>query len=86
MSFHPRGVTLRRGLVILAVLLAIATWFVSRSTCLSVGLRTGIWLERCPDGELRQTMRVNADGLKRGASSTVAITGYVLLLAYVAAR
>lgn len=81
MRLHPRGVTLRRGLVILAVLLAIATWFVSRSTCLSVGLRTGIWLERCPDGELRQTMRVNADGLKRGATSTVAITGYVTYLA-----
>lgn len=81
MRHHPRGLTLRRGLIILAVLLAALTWFISRNTCLSVGLRTGLWLDRCPDGELRQPLRVDANGLKRGAASTVGFTAYVTYLA-----
>lgn len=80
MRHHPRGVTLRRGLLIIAVLLAIGAWFASRGTCLSVGLRTGIWLDRCPDGELRQAMRVDASSLKRGATSTVSLMAYVTYL------
>ncbi len=80
MRHHPRGLTMRRGLVILAVLLAIGTFIVSRNTCLSVGLRTGIWLDKCPDGELRQTIRIDAPSLKRGAESTIGITTSVTYL------
>lgn len=69
-----RGATVRTMLIVLVVLVGIALFFVSRSTCLSVGLSKGVWLDRCPDGDVRQTLTVNAPGLKRGVTTTVTVS------------
>ncbi|MFO0594511.1 MAG: MG2 domain-containing protein [Myxococcaceae bacterium] len=64
---------MRRALVVLAIL-AVVLIFISTRTCLSVGLSKGLWLDECPDGELRQTITVLAPELKRAAAGTVTVT------------
>jgi hypothetical protein len=53
------------GLAVVALLIA------STQTCLRTGFRYGLWLDHCPDGELRQTVTLNTGGLARGAKGTV---------------
>ena len=74
MKLSERGASTRRLLVVLAVLVGIGLFFVSRNTCLSVGLSKGVWLDRCPDGEVRQTLEVHAAGLKRGVATQVTLS------------
>ncbi len=50
---------------------ALVLIFVSTQTCLSTGFRYGLWLNKCPDGELRQTINVTAPSLMRGHGAQV---------------
>lgn len=70
----PRGAVSRRLLVACAAGAALVLAFASTQTCLRVGFRTGLWLDACPDGELRQTISLSAPALKRGAPGSVAVT------------
>jgi hypothetical protein len=44
--------------------------------CVSTGLRHGLWLSQCPDGELRQTVSVSAGSLARGEARSIGINAY----------
>ncbi len=59
------------GLVVLGLLIA------STRTCLRVGFTSGLWLNQCPDGALRQTVQLSAPALHRGAKSTVTVRSLV---------
>ena len=72
MRTQPRG-AVRRRLIFGIAALALVLLYASAQTCLRVGLSTGLWLDVCPDGELRQTIAVSAPELKRGAVGTVSI-------------
>ncbi len=54
--------------------LALAALIGSTQVCLSTGFTHGLWLNQCPDGELRQLISVNAGGLTRGATSSVTVS------------
>lgn len=45
----------------------------STQVCFSSGLRYGLWVDQCPDGEVRQTIMVSAPSVSRGAASTVSV-------------
>ncbi len=74
MRLSPRGAVSRRLVIGLGIVLAIGLGSASTQTCLRVGFSTGLWLDECPDGELRQTITVSAPELKRGAPGTVYVT------------
>lgn len=74
MRIPPRGAVSRRLLFGLIIGLAVIVGIASTQTCLRVGFRTGLWLDQCPDGELRQTINVSAPELKRGAHGTVFVS------------
>lgn len=74
MRTQPHGAVSRRLVIGLAVGLAVIVGFASTQTCLRVGFSTGLWLDECPDGELRQTINVSAPELKRGAFGSVRVT------------
>lgn len=74
MPNSSRGLAVRRLVVGLAITAAVVLFIASRSTCLSVGFSKGLWLDECPDGELRQTVSINAGGLKRKAESEVIVS------------
>lgn len=64
----------RRLLVSLGIAVLLILGIASTRTCLSVGFRTGLWLDHCPDGELRQTISVSAPELKRAAAGWVNVS------------
>ena len=68
----PRGAVDRRLLIALGVFIA-GFAIASTQTCLRVGFRTGLWLDHCPDGELRQTISVYAPQLKRDAFGQISV-------------
>jgi hypothetical protein len=73
MSTHLRGTGRSRWLWG-AVALAIAgLGVVSSTTCLRAGIAYGLWVDECPDGDVRQTVQVEAAGLTRGAFSTIIV-------------
>ena len=59
MRISPRGAVSRRVLIGLALALVIIAGIASTQTCLRVGFSTGLWLDQCPDGDLRQTISVS---------------------------
>ena len=59
--------------LILGGLLAALLVIVSTQVCLTTGFRHGLWLDRCPDGDLHQTVNVYAGSLARGGKSTVTV-------------
>lgn len=61
---------MRRVLIALGILGLALAWASSR-TCLRVGFSKGLWLDACPDGDLRQTINVSAPSLKRGAKGSI---------------
>ncbi len=63
---------MRRVLIALGILGLFLAW-ASSQTCLRVGFSKGLWLDECPDGELRQTITVTAPSLKRGAKSPLSV-------------
>jgi hypothetical protein len=54
-------------------LLGLTLLYASTRVCLSTGFAYGLWLDRCPDGELRQTVSLNAPSLQRGAKAYVSV-------------
>jgi hypothetical protein len=60
-------------LLIGAGVLGFGLLIASLNTCLRVGFSTGLWLDECPDGDLRQTVNVFAPELKRGAPGIVEV-------------
>ncbi len=73
MRTQPRGVTVKRALFVGAGLLLVGLGFASTQTCLRLGLRTGVWVNHCPDGDLRQTITLEAPSLKRGEAGPVTV-------------
>jgi hypothetical protein len=73
MTLSNRGAVSGRFLLGLAFIFAVVLAVASTQTCLRVGFSTGLWLDECPDGELRQTIEVYAPGLQRGAFGTVTV-------------
>lgn len=55
------------GLVVVGLLIA------STQTCLRTGVRYGLWLDECPDGDIRQTVTLSSAGLSRGGKSDVMV-------------
>jgi hypothetical protein len=53
----------------IAVVLAVA----ASQTCLSTGFANGLWLDSCPDGELRQVVAFDTGALTRGAEGTITV-------------
>ena len=74
MHSSPRGAVSRRLLIGLGLAALAILGIASTRTCLRVGFSTGLWLDECPDGELRQTISVSAPELKRGAKGWVTVT------------
>lgn len=74
MRTQPRGVTVKRALVIVAVLLVVGLGIASTQTCLRLGFSTGLWVDECPDGDVRQTIRVDAPSLKRGEAGAITVS------------
>ncbi len=74
MRVSPRGAVSRRLVLGLGIAVAVGLGIASTQTCLRVGFSTGLWLDQCPDGELRQTIEVSAPELKRGAPGHVLVT------------
>jgi hypothetical protein len=76
MRHTPRGAISGRSTVLLIVagLAGLGLLIASFNTCLRVGLSKGLWLDECPDGELRQIVELTASDLKRGAPGVVEVT------------
>lgn len=74
MRTQPRGVTVKRALIGLSVALVVALGIASTQTCLRLGFRTGVWVDQCPDGDLRQTISVTAPSLKRGEAGPITVS------------
>ncbi len=56
-------------------LLAIGLIWAATRVCLPAVFRYGLWLDSCPDGELRQTVTANGS-FQRGGTSSVYVTAY----------
>lgn len=65
---------MRKWLIIGGLLIA-ALAVASRQVCLRGVLRYGLWLDQCPDGELKQTVAANGT-FERGAKSNLQVTAY----------
>ncbi len=70
----PRGAVNARLILLAVGVVGLGLLIASANTCLRVGFSTGLWLDECPDGELRQTITVRAPELKRGAPGLVELT------------
>jgi hypothetical protein len=55
-------------------IVALIALYVSSRVCLSTGLSKGLWLDECPDGDLKQVISFNASGLTRGAFAQVTVS------------
>jgi hypothetical protein len=59
--------------IALGGLAAVALLIASTQTCLRTGIRYGLWLDECPDGDIRQTVTLSSGGLSRGAKGSVSV-------------
>ena len=62
------------AITVLVWLVALGTW---RSRCVQAWLSDGIDVARCPDGALRQTVALDAAGLRRGGPGRVTLAATV---------
>lgn len=67
-----RGAT-RWGWMVAIAVVAVGAFVTSTQVCLRTGFSHGLWLNECPDGELRQSLNVWAPALSRGAKSPVTV-------------
>ncbi len=73
MSAITRGATRTQWVVGLSVV-ALVALYASTRVCLSTGFSKGLWLDECPDGDLKQTISFSASGLTRGADGYVNVS------------
>lgn len=73
MSIATRG-AIRWRWVLAVGALALILLIASSQTCLRTGFGYGLWLDECPDGDLKQTISVNAPALTRGGASSVTVS------------
>lgn len=73
MTTHVRG-AVRRGPLIAVAIIGLVLAFAASRTCLSTGFAHGLWLDACPDGELRQTVQVSSGSLIRGGEGSVSVS------------
>lgn len=78
MSADSRARPARWKYLTIAAVVGLAALFISSQTCVRTGLSYGLWLDQCPDGDLHQSLAVNASGLTRGAKSPVTLTATAL--------
>src|SRR5690349_16978811 len=71
----PRGRWGRRLLVGLLLFAGLALAFTATQICLPAFVLNGVLIDRCADGDFRQTLRLVGQDLRRGT------TGHVLLSA-----
>jgi hypothetical protein len=67
-----RGAT-RRWPLILAGATGLVLVIAASTTCVSTGFAHGLWLDECPDGELRQVVSMSTGSLSRGAEGSVTV-------------
>ncbi|MEW5738442.1 MAG: MG2 domain-containing protein [Myxococcota bacterium] len=67
MKRHLRGAIRSRWLWMILGLGALGLLIASTQTCLRTGFSYGLWIDECPDGDVRQTIHVDSTGLTRGA-------------------
>ena len=73
MTTNRRGAT-RRWPLIVAGGLGLVLAIVASRTCLSTGFAHGLWLDECPDGELRQVVSFDTGSLTRGAEGSLTVS------------
>lgn len=64
---------MKKWLIIGGVLL-LAVGIASTRVCLRAVLRYGLWLDRCPDGALRQTVSASGGSFQRGLPATLYVS------------
>lgn len=57
-------------------LLVLPLGFASTRVCLRAVFRYGLWLNECPDGQLKQTVQASGSGFQRGTSSGLYVSAY----------
>ena len=65
-------------IVVAGVAAVLALWLWPRDYCRSAKSRYGLELPQCPEGKLRQSLRIHASRLLRGAPGTVYVTAQAL--------
>ncbi|GMU58474.1 MAG: hypothetical protein AMXMBFR34_02370 [Myxococcaceae bacterium] len=73
MKRHLRGAVRSRWLWIVLGLAALGLLIASTQTCLRTGFGYGLWIDECPDGEVRQTIEVDSSGLSRRAFQSISV-------------
>src|SRR5690242_19478183 len=63
----------RRGLLLGFAAALLAGAVVSRFVCVQAYVRYGVLVRRCPDGQLRQTLVVSCQGLRRTGEGAVRV-------------
>ncbi|MBL8953897.1 MAG: hypothetical protein JNK82_24180 [Myxococcaceae bacterium] len=61
--------------LVLGVLLLVGVIILATKVCLPAVFRYGLWVDRCPDGELRQTVVANGT-FQRGGASPLYVSAY----------
>jgi len=65
---------MKKWIFIAGVLVIALIWAATR-VCIPAVFRYGLWLDRCPDGDLRQTVVANGT-FQRGGTSSIYVTAY----------
>lgn len=73
MKRYLEGAVRSRWLWLVLGLAALGLLIASTQTCLRTGFAYGLWVDQCPDGEIRQTIRVDSSGLSRGAFQSISV-------------
>jgi hypothetical protein len=75
MKRHLRGAVRKGPLIGFGLGLLILAFIASR-TCLSTGFAHGLWIDECPDGELRQIAALDSGSLTRGAEGSLTVQAF----------
>ena len=54
----------------------LAVFIASRLVCIPAWIKKGVVVRRCPEGELRQTLAMQCEGLRRGGEGAVHVQAY----------
>ncbi len=62
--------------IVVAAVVVLGVGYASTRVCLSAVMHYGLWLDHCPDGQLRQTVWASSSGLMRGEPATLYVQPY----------
>lgn len=63
----------RKGPLIAFAIIGLVLAVIASRTCLSTGFAHGLWLDECPDGELRQLVQLDTGSVTRGARAVITV-------------